>query len=80
MARARVMLADSYRSDRCATCRWWEPESMGLGICTLAVTEYDAEVSERPMLVTCSGRLTTRLDFGCIFHAEPPPEPTGEPS
>ncbi|MEZ5409559.1 MAG: hypothetical protein R2761_16135 [Acidimicrobiales bacterium] len=64
------MLADSYRSDRCATCRWWELETIGVGICTLATDEYSG--FERPMLVTCSAQLKTRLDFGCIFHAEEP--------
>lgn len=75
-----VMLASSYRDDRCATCRWWVPESMGVGRCTLAGTEYDDEAPLRPMQVTCSGQLMTRLDFGCIFHAEPLPEQaTAEP-
>lgn len=50
---------------RCATCKSWDPTTMGVGRCMLpALTDR----TDKPVYVDDGGWLYTRLDFGCIFH------------
>lgn len=66
MPRPRPMLPTvNYTAPRCATCTYWAPNAMGTGRCNL--TGGDGHTTDAPMHAE-GIMVTTRLDFGCIFH------------